>query len=149
MKIRLKNIWKHLAAVVLGLLGFASCGEEIEPLAMYGSPHADFKALGTVEDEAGKPIEGIRVAIRRDFGKDYYENDTIYTDKKGDYLLTKYNTLRPSGLLIVFEDVDGAGNGGEFKSAEARPEIKQTGEGDKAWYQGLYEAKADVVLKKK
>ena len=154
MKSNIKTILKHLAAAVMGLLGFASCGEEIEPLAMYGSPYANFKALGTVKDEAGKPIEGIRVAVQQTFRNSngsicWYEADTVYTDKKGDYLLENNNVQLPGELTFYFEDIDGAENGGEFKSAEAKPEAIKTGDGDGHWYKGLFEAKADVVLKKK
>ena len=49
----------------------------------------------------------------------------------------------------MFEDIDGAENGGEFESAEAAPEIKRTKKGDKSWYGGAFEVKADVTLKKK
>ena len=78
MKNGIINIWKQLAAVILGLLGFSSCDIEIGGgMVMYGSPHSDFKAQGTVSDENGKPIEGIRVAIRQ---HRHYENsaDVIY-----------------------------------------------------------------------
>ena len=42
---RIKRIWKQLAAVVLGLLGFSSCDKEIvnfdDMMVMNGQPHAD------------------------------------------------------------------------------------------------------------
>ncbi len=66
-----KSIFKFLATTVLGLLGFSSCSWLGIGLCMYGEPHADFKVLGTVRNEDGKPIEGIRVAIR---GHRHYEN---------------------------------------------------------------------------
>ena len=160
MKNGLNKLWKAFAASILGLLGFASCESVIEDREMYGQPHADFKALGTVSDETGKPVEGIRVAIRQHrhydntpdviFGQnDWYENDTLYTDSNGAYELSKTIFDKPKDVRIVFEDIDGAENGGEFESAEATPEIKRTKKGDKSWYGGAFEVQADVTLKKK
>ncbi|MBR0533285.1 MAG: radical SAM-associated putative lipoprotein [Bacteroidales bacterium] len=160
MKSRIKKLWKYLATAVLGLLGFSSCGEggldldTKEVLAMYGAPYADFKSLGTVKDEAGKPVEGIRAAISQTWRNSddsicWIEADTVYTDTKGSYLLEKNRIRLPGELKIVFEDIDGAKNGGEFKSAEVTPDVKKTSEGDKGWYQGVYEAQADIVLHKK
>lgn len=160
----MKRIWKYLVTAALSLLGFASC-EEIRNgfgfgLCMYGEPHADFKTLGTVTDEDGKPIEGIRVAVTK---HDHYENndnviydqndwyyhDTLYTDSKGEYLLQQSVFRAPQEVTVVFEDIDGEENGGEFESAEATPELKKVKEGDGNWYIGMFEAQADVTLKKK
>lgn len=160
MKRRIKNLWKYLVTAILGVLGFSSCEEGgldleiIERPAMYGAPYADFKSLGTVKDEAGKPIEGIRVAVSQTWRNSddsilWIEADTVYTDTKGSYLLEKNHVRLPGELQIVFEDIDGADNGGEFKSAEVTPHAIRASEGDKGWYQGLYEAKADIVLYKK
>ena len=146
MKRRIKNSWKHLLLAILGLLGFASC----EPLIMYGSPHADFKALGTVKDEGGKPIEGIRVAIRQNnHSSNTHVDDTLFTDADGSYLLNRSFFYAPDDVTIVFEDIDGEAHGGEFRPAEENPKVKQTRKGDHNWYRGAFEAKADVALKKK
>lgn len=144
MIVRIKNTWKHLLTIIFGLLGFASC----EPMLMYGTPHADFKALGTVKDEAGKPVEGIRVAVRQ---HRHYENvdDTLFTDASGAWLLQRSVFDGPDDVTIVFEDIDGDAHGGEFNPAEAKPEVKRTKKGDRNWYNGAFEAKEDVVLKKK
>ncbi|MBQ2197250.1 MAG: radical SAM-associated putative lipoprotein, partial [Bacteroidales bacterium] len=84
------------------------------------------------------------------FGQnDWYENDTLYTDSNGAYELSKTIFDKPKDVRIVFEDIDGAENGGEFESAEAAPEIKRTKKGDKSWYGGAFEVQADVTLKKK
>ena len=147
MKNGIINFWKQLAAVILGLLGFSSCDIEIGGgMVMYGSPHSDFKAQGTVSDENGKPIEGIRVAIRQ---HRHYENDTPYTDDKGAFQLIRSVHVRPDDVKIVFEDIDGEENGGEYASAEAAPEVARTKKGDNSWYGGTFEVQADVKLKKK
>ena len=127
---------------------------------MYGEPHADFQARGTVSDDNGKPIKGIRVAIRQHRHyensssviydqNDWYDNDTLYTDDQGAYQLIRSGFERPHEVKIVFEDIDGEENGGEYLSAEVTPEIAQTKKGDKSWYGGAFEVSADVKLKKK
>ncbi len=161
MKSRIVFIWKHLAVAILGALGFSSCGEGVldpdkgqEILAMYGSPYADFKLLGTVKDEAGEPIEGIRVAVRREWSRAGnpiigYEADTIFTDSKGGYLLEKRIWPTVPDLTVVFEDIDGVEHGGEFKPAELKPDVKYAEESTGPWNRGRMEAHADVVLNKK
>ena len=155
-----KNIWKAFAAIILGLLGFSSCDWIGIGALEYGEPHADFKVLGNVNSDDGKPIEGIRVAVRQHRHyentssvfydqNDWYEDDTVYTDSKGKYELFKSVFSEPNDVTVVFEDVDGAENGGEFRKEEAQPEIKRTKKGDKKWYGGAFEAKADVTMKKK
>ena len=142
-------------AAFLGLLGFASCEKATDIygngdiICMYGQPHADFKAVGTVKDKSGKPVEGIRVAVRLTVPSSYEQKDTVYTDSKGEYLLDTQIFSGPSSVRIVFEDIDGAANGGEFEKAEATPDIKQTKKGDNAWYNGAFESKADIKMNKK
>ena len=160
----INSFWKHLAAAVLGLLGFASCGKEEvfndHMLAMYGQPHADFKAMGSVKDEKGKPIEGIRVAIRlhnyhpNTAGVIYdqnhwYDYDTLYTDSKGAFELSKSVFEGPDDVTIVFEDIDGEEHGGLFKSVEDTPSVKQTVKSKDFWYGGAFEVESNVKMKKK
>ena len=157
MKNGITHIWRQLAAVMLGMLGFSSCERIGWGVCMYGEPHADFKALGTVSDENGKPIEGIRVAIQQHRHyentsgviydqNDWYENDTLYTDDKGAYQLIRSVFESPNDVKIVFEDIDGEENGGEYMSSEATPEVKRTKKGDNSWYGGAFEVQADVKL---
>lgn len=152
MKNEGKSILRILATAVLGLIGFSSCGsftgEEVVP--MYGQPHADFKALGSVHDEKGNPIERIRVAIHLHKGKDSKFNyDTVYTDSKGAYLLERGYFAPPDGVTVTFEDVDGDKNGGEFESSTVSPAVQRTKDGDKLWYAGAFQVEADAVLRKK
>lgn len=159
---RMKSIWERLAAIVVGLLGFATCGKIeniIESPDMYGEPYADFKVLGSVTGENGDPIEGIRVAVTRHNHyentpyviydqNDWYEYDTLFTDDKGAYLLKTIIFEGPDDVRIVFEDVDGEDHGGTFETVEATPPVRQTNKADHAWYGGAFEAEADVVMKK-
>ena len=155
MKNGMKQIWKYLAAGIMGLLGFASCGKSLvddhDDSAMYGPPpYADYKVMGTVSDEDGKPIKGIRVSVLLKYSpwsKDVEEK--LYSDDKGAFQLTRtVDDLPP--VTISFEDVDGVENGGEFVSTEVTPKRNRTKDGDgKGSYQGAFEVQADVQLKKK
>jgi putative lipoprotein (rSAM/lipoprotein system) len=156
MKNGVKQIWKYLAAGIMGLLGFASCGKSLaddsNDSAMYGPPpNADYKVLGTVSDEDGRPIKGIRVSVRLKYSpwsKDVEE--TLYSDDKGAYQLLTRSLDGLPPVTISFEDVDGEENGGEFESTEVTPEVKRTKDGDGTGsYQGAFEFLADVQLKKK
>ena len=161
-----KGVFKTLAAALLAVLGFASCENAIDViddgggLCMYGQPHADFKAVGTVKDKSGKPIEGIRVAVQQHRHyensesviydqNDWYDNDTLFTDVNGQYELVRSVFDAPNRVTVVFEDIDGEENGGEFAKAEANPKVVQTKKGDNSWYNGAFEAKADVKMNKK
>lgn len=163
MKNGMKHFGEYLAAILLGLLGFASCGKLkniIEASDMYGVPHADFKAMGTVSDENGRPIKGIQVSVRQHWhyentpgvvygNNDEYIDNTLFTDEQGTYQLIRDVPEGPVDVTVTFEDVDGEKNGGEFASAEVTTDVIQTRKGDKGWYGGAFEAKADAVLKKK
>ena len=157
---KVKSIFRSLAATVLGLLGFSSCGWLGIGVCMYGEPHADFKAIGTVKDNTGKPVEGIQVAVRQHRHyentssviydqNDWFDSDTVFTDSSGSFELTRSVFDAPNDVTVFFEDIDGEENGGEFEKAEANPEVKRTKKGDKSWYGGAFETRADIVLKKK
>ena len=152
MKNNMNHLWEKLASLILGLLGFASCGEIeniLEAPDMYGQPHADFKALGTVRDEDGNPIKGIQVTVRQHWSYDEPADNKLFTDANGTYQLIREVFDGPESVTVTFEDVDGEENGGEFASAEVSPEVVQTKKGDNDWYGGAFEAQADVQLKKK
>ena len=152
---KIKGVLKSVTAAVLGILGFASCEKALdiyengEMMCMYGQPYANFKAVGTVKDKSGKPLEGIRVAVRLTVPSSSEVRDTVYTDSKGEFLSNTQTFNGPSSVRIVFEDIDGAANGGEFEKTEATPAVKQTKKGDDSWNKGAFEAKANVKMNKK
>ena len=157
---KVKSIFRSLAATALGLLGFSSCSWLGIGVCMYGEPHADFKAIGTVTDKAGKPIEGIRVAVQQHRHyensesviydqNDWYDDDTLFTDVNGQYELVRSVFDAPNRVTVFFEDIDGEENGGEFAKAEANPKVVQTKKGDKSWYGGAFQVEADAKLNKK
>lgn len=164
MRERINKTFRHLAAAVIGLLGFSSCGGEdgpiVEPMLAYASPYAVFKASGEVKDQNGKPIEGIRVAITEHIytpnrpgviydHNHFYYHDTLFTDSKGSFLLNTSLSQGPYDVTIVFEDVDGDQNGGNFKHVEVTPPVKQIAEAEpKKWFNGAFEVEAKAIMKK-
>lgn len=152
MKNGMEQIWKYLAAGIMGLLGFASCGKIdniLKPPPMYGQPYANFKALGTVRDEDGNPIKGIQVIVRQHCSHLEPADNKLFTDAEGTYQLIRDVFDELESVTVTFEDVDGGENGGDFASAEVSPEVIRTKKGNKARYNVSFETRTDVQLKKK
>ena len=124
MKVKFLHWYNALAATLLSLLGFSSCGEiggGDEP-CLYGSPTSSFHAKGNVTAEDGTPIKGIKAVVVEDYGHDgAYRIDSAYTDSKGDYVTKEksmdgtidwvYNEKR---LQVIIEDVGGGDHGAAF-----------------------------------
>ncbi len=167
MKPEKKTLLARLCAAVLVLLGFASCEGFNDIRVEYGTPSVDFKVKGTVTVEDEKPLEGIRVIVRReadnqprpnlsyvdDYGRYhlYGGDDTLYTDVKGKYESSVMDAFAVSEQKVYFDDVDGAEKGA-YKSdsvlVRTVPQKKfKDSEGN--WYAGGYEYTVDVKLKKK
>lgn len=171
MKTTFNRWYNALAAFVLSLLGFSSCGDnggggyEV----MYGTPTSYYHLQGNVTAEDGTPIQGIRAVLIVDDNK-YGENasfdkdrifplDSATTDSKGNYVTKEkgmtgtINELKKSGRLkVVLKDVDGEDNGGEFVTDTIKSEditIKQLKDRDGVWNLGSYEATANGKMKKK
>ena len=139
---------KKLLYLMLSLLGFSACGNA--PLDMYGSPTVDFMAKGKVTDSEGTPIKGIVVSSTGLHSFVDGAGLSAVTDENGAFVT---NTIKEFGVrgTLVFTDVDGAENGGDFATCEKdlsklpQTQLKE-GEG---WYRGEYEVTADVKLNKK
>lgn len=134
-----KLIW-----MLLSLLGFASaCSDKEEDqngnLSMYGCPSVTFSAKGTVTNEAGQPIPGIRVGIKNIY-------PTVLTDEKGGFAFTKATAVFiPEPAVMQFTDVDGAENG---LYAPKEIEVSFTRNPDVAageWYEGDFTAE-DIAV---
>lgn len=163
MKKRIFSVRTLLSGVVT-LLGFSSCGENIfnggEVICEYGMPTVDYRVKGEVTDEAGKPLSGIRVIVKDkylhskdgDYKHTYnHEGDTVYTDAKGAFQSAKIKSGSLYQQRVVFDDVDGEANGGEFSSVDMSIndlDSKQIKKGD-GWYDGEYELSTKVQMKKK
>lgn len=163
MKTKFFNWYNALAATLLSLLGFSSCGENgpwgDEPV-LYGTPTTSYEAKGTITAEDGAPIEGIKAIFtfcRQSSytGKMHYTHiDSTYTDKNGNYMINTGSRWVPSEehFKILLEDVDGEKNGGTFANDTIEGKeltFKKTAEGSGAWDNGTYEVIGNKKLKKK
>ena len=140
---------KQLIYLLLTLLGFGSAGcEEVIGTCEYGVPHASFSLKARVIDEAGNPIQGIEVRTKRG---DYFEDRIGVADYLGN--IDAHATVWPgSQYEVVFEDIDGVLNGGEFETLELdiRDKVEQTKDGDGNWNEGSFSADlGDVTMKLK
>lgn len=170
MKTTFNHWYNALAAFVLSLLGFSSCGGDgdNDMRMLYGTPTSNYHLKGNVTAEDGTPIQGIKAVLIVDEngygGKQYdarhiWPLDSAYTDSKGDYA-TKNKGMtgtidelkRKKILKVVLKDEDGEANGGEFATDTIQSEditIKQVGERNGVWDLGSYEATANGKMKKK
>lgn len=148
----MKNLYLRVISrllVVLGFTALSSCDEEnFEVAAEYGVPHTDFTLKIKVTDQDANPVKGIRVAMRSGYVS-HLDNgpvDTLYTSDDGRCIIEDQMIRMFDHLHLTFEDIDGQENGGYFKSQEINPELVRTENGDGHWYDGKFEAAADVVL---
>ena len=138
---------KRFIYFLLALLGVGAgaCdnGSMDDVVAEYGCPHMNFSFKARVIDEAGKPIEGIEVQTRN--GDFYMDN---FSDAEGNIDLN-VSMWPDTNIDLVFTDVDGAENGGEFETLELNiaDKVEQVAEGSGSWYEGGYKANlGDVVM---
>lgn len=161
MKVRFYHWYNAVLTALMSMLGYG-CSLE-EPMDMYGTPviceygapTADYIVKGTVTDEAGKPIQGIKTSLKQVWQTDaddhVYGIDSIQTSESGDFQL-KSNEIPAGQTKLIVEDIDGDANGGEFLSDTIDVDYKnavKTKDGDGRWYSGVYEITQNVKLKKK
>ena len=146
----MKDILIKIVKCLLPLLGIAmfdSCRVE------YGCPYSDFEAKGTVADEEGKGIQGIRVVISAEHPNTNYIGkpltDTLWTNHDGEYATHHGQFANMNSIKIECEDVDGPENGGEYQKVEIEVPVFKVKEGDGNWYHGAYETGADITMIKK
>ena len=138
--------FSRLFLPLFGVSAMISCMRD-----MYGCPYSDFEAKGVVTDEEGNGINGIRVVLSSeplDTGLKVHA-DTLWTDGNGEYGMTSEYVAFRNEVYMKFEDVDGVENGGEFSAVEKTVPVVQVKEGDGSWYEGAYEAEADVTMTRK
>ena len=151
MKVRFNRWYNALLTALLSMLGFESCKVSgNEPVSEYGCPHADYIVKGIITDEAGSPVQGIKVSVKEGLD-DPYTKESVLTDAAGCFQfqeMTSFN-LNPGEALVV-EDIDGEAYGSyksDTISLKTLPKI-QTEKGS-GWYKGKFELTADIKLKKK
>ncbi len=132
-----KSIFCIFALALLTLVG---CEEKHEPYYV-------LTVVGTVVDEAGEPIQGIHAYPE---GGDFQGRDG-YTDYLGKFGGHAYLAPRNQWTMI-FEDVDGDYNGGEYEMLTVDISQKVTAPiaPDEWGYSGSgYVELGTIVLKKK
>ena len=107
--------------VVLGLFLAVSCGRKENP----GTPYILYEIHGNVVDQAGKPIEGIKVTSG--------SSEADMTSVNGEFVIFGKSVPATYGYVtVVCEDIDGDSNGGAFmkttKSVELR--LRSAGSGN-------------------
>lgn len=137
-----------LKAVVLPLLAAAFCscalGETDVMSSLDEEPVANYQVMGTVSDEAGAPVYGIRVIA--DYSSSTVDRaDTLYTDRKGRF--SKFlSAPRVAMFRLTFTDVDGQANGGfKPKTLNVKPFRTEMASGLRG---GSFIVSADVVMER-
>ena len=159
-----KKKWEvgRLLSGILALLGFAGCNGEAP--CLYGTPSVDYRVLGTVTDEQGKPLKDIQVIVNNPNSWSYYDDnasreslppqitpDTLYTDKKGNFTSRKAKAFDASNIVVEFKDIDGEVNGGDFlekRLTKDKFNEKKIKKGN-GFYEGEYEYSQTVQLQRK
>lgn len=152
----MRDVFIRLIKIILGFLGVVmvdSCVAKAE----YGCPHADFEAKGVVTDEDGNGIQGIRVVISAEYPSPNYVGepmtDTLWTNHNGEYVTSDSyvddDFAYMNSVGLEFEDIDGQENGGEFRKVEIEVPVFKVKDGDGNWYDGAFEAGANVTMIRK
>ena len=149
-------------AGLLSLLGFAGCGKDNnddgEMRVEYGVPTANFKVLGRVTDEQGKPLSGMRVVasdVTTVWGKGPEQcysgllRDTVYTATDGSFV-REYSAF-PTDSVYFHMKVEDPTTRPDYDSDSvtvgfAKGDLKGS---TKHWYRGAAEKKVNVTLKRK
>ena len=144
---------KHVIYYLMALLGFGvqGCDKIDNPfgggeVCMYGTPTVEFHLSARVVDSDGRPIEGIEV--RTKYGGSF-DSKTGFSDYQGN--IEAYSRYLTPGSCqeVIFYDVDGEANGGEFAelSLNIADKLVKVKEGDGGWNMGGYKAElGDVAL---
>ncbi|MBR4964163.1 MAG: radical SAM-associated putative lipoprotein [Alistipes sp.] len=137
---------KRLLYFILSLLGFgaASC-EHFIPACEYGTPHVSFSLKARVIDQEGNPIQGIEVRTKDGYP---FEDRTGVADYQGN-IDARGSVWPGSQYEVVFLDVDGELNGGEFEPLELdiSGKVVQWENASGNWYDGGYRADlGDVTM---
>ena len=118
---------------VLMVLAAVSCSKE-----QVGDSYMLFEIHGTVLDEDGSPIEGIKVSSGL--------SDAQSTNVNGNFVF--YGRSTPATYVVLtFEDKDGDDNGGEFVKMAVEIPLRQKTPGTSGNFKGTFFAgDVEVVM---
>ena len=157
MSRRLLSFQTKVIAFLMGLLGFSACSDtekDDENVVMYGTPTAQFVVKGSVINKNEQPIQNIKTVIeviyRDTEGKILsHPLDSVQTNTKGEFEITKYTPSYNSRFAMRFEDSDGEANGSyqtEIDTIQFKPEdFKSEG----VWQSTATKNMGKIVLKDK
>ena len=130
---------------VIGVLGLTGClavkyGVP-EAVAMYGCPVASFAAEGTVTNEQGEPIKGVKVTAGE---RQYMSEESMgkaLTDEQGQYHITIDRMFPADSIWLYADDSTGV-----YTSDSTKVKVEYEGNGDGMWDMGNGRAEADFRL---
>lgn len=139
-----------LLAPVLAMLGFSGCDNNV--VCLYGSPYAKYDVKGTILNEEGKQLEGMKVTSKEIYTNENVEGyfghelNTTSTDSKGQYQATgNWTGFHPGNTLlrIVVEDPQHV-----YATDSVDVTLKRTDKDKDDWCQGTDVGTADLRLKR-
>lgn len=142
---KFNKLLNAIFAVLLAALGF-SCSNGDEP-CMYGTPHSDFEAKGTVVDENNEPVPNAKITIREKIFSDgtyKWTDDREYSQTTSD-ITGKYSfkgSTMTSEVRIVCTPPD---DSLEADSTEMNLDLK----GADGWFIGSATVEQNFKLKAK
>ena len=108
---------------------------------MYGCPVASFAAEGTVTNEQGEPIQGVKVTAGE---RQYMSEESMgkaLTDEQGQYYIT-IDAMFPTDSIWLYAD----DSSGVYASDSTKVKVEYEGNGDGMWDMGNGRAEADFRL---
>ena len=156
MKVKF-NRWYHtVLTALLAMLGVSCDGLDSHDVVMYGAPVHHFNIYGTITDQAGNPIEGIKTSLKQVTKSDDFTVvsglDSMQTNKMGLYKFLYTQTLILKDVKLIVEDIDGEDNGGKFLSDTLDVDFDKaelTKGMEKSVDVQLYQIKQDFKMKRK
>ena len=162
MKVRFNRWYNAVLTALMSIIGYGCSSDDSwgGGLCMYGTPHADYQFMGTVTDESGSPVKGIKIAAKNVYRSqdgavvDTYGVDSTQTDGLGKYAFESRRFVSDPDLKLIVEDIDGEANGGAFKSDtididfDKAKKVKEANKDD-SWSSGTFAITQDIKLKKK
>lgn len=139
-------------SLVMVLLGFSGCSKDDPGRTPdeYGTPHADYKYMGTIVDEEGNPIKGIEAKlVGYNALTSSNEVAKFSTDENGKFESEYYSEMVASVSMLEIKDVDGEENGGEFLSETipvSQMQSTKVAEGESKWHMGSFDRSVTVKL---
>lgn len=160
MKVRINRWYNTILTALLSLLGYGCSSENSmemygTAILMYGVPSAEYQISGTVTNDNGQSVQGIKTSVKQ---ISTYEGktqasciDSVMTDANGHYNVDVHIFPMNKEIKLLVEDVDGDANGAyqndtidiDYNNAQ---KIK---DGDDVWNNGTFAIKQDIKLKKK